>query len=328
MKEVENHIESIITRKISDQISADEQQILDSWLATNAENDRYFHHLEKIYTQATNNKADDLAHIDIDQEWHKFKNNIKTEKANSTLSKSWLRIAASITVIATLGYLIWINAFHAESTTVLAQYSGQIITLPDSSVVTLNKNASITFPDKFNSNKRKVKLTGEAFFEVARNVNKPFVVNLGLSNVEVLGTSFNIDATEGNRKIEIVVNTGKVKFINTITKESVILSTGEKGMLMKNNNLISKAQNNNVNFMAWRTRKIIFKDIELDDVIQTLNKLYEAQITFSTDVGKNCKVSVSFDNQSLDSILSVLELTLDLEYKKEGDIIEVVKAGC
>ena len=328
MKELEKHIESIITRKISGEVTADEQQILDNWLAESAENKRYFQNLQKIYTQATEGKNEDLPPIDVNQEWQQFKNAVQPESTKPNYQTNWIRIAASVVVIAVLGYLIWFNAFQSDNITVLADHSGQLITLPDNSVVTLNKNTTITYPRAFADDSRNVIMKGEAFFEVTRNENKPFIVNLDLSNVEVLGTSFNINAEDNNDRIEVIVNTGKVRFATTTGDESVILIKGEKGTLMKNMNMISKVDNNDINFMAWKTRKIVFNDVDLDVVIQTVNKLYDSQITFSTDVGKNCKVTVSFDNQSIEAILSVLELTLDLEYKKTGDVIEVVKTGC
>jgi transmembrane sensor len=328
VKDLENHIESIITRKISSEISADEQQVLDDWLSEHAENEQYFQSLQKIYDQATEHVSEDIPVIDVNQEWQRFKNSLQPELKKPTYQTNWIRIAASVVVIAVLGYIIWFNAFQSDNITVLAEHSGQLITLPDNSVVTLNKEASITYPKEFSDAERKVVMQGEAFFEVTRNEKKPFIVDLGLSNVEVLGTSFNINAENNNDRIEVVVNTGKVRFGTSTGDESVILTKGEKGTLMKNMNMISKVDNNDINFMAWKTRKMVFNDVDLDVVIQTVNKLYESQITFSTDVGKNCKVTVSFDNQSIDAILSVLELTLDLEYKKSGDIIEVVKTGC
>ena len=328
MKELENHIESIITRKISSEISADEQYVLDKWLAENAENERYFQNLQKIYSQSTEIGHEDIPAIDINQEWQRFKNAVQPKSTKTTYQTSWIRIAASVVVIAVLGYVIWFNAFQADNITVIAEQSGQIISLPDNSVVTLNKDASITYPRTFADGSREVIMKGEAFFEVTRNEKKPFTVNLGLSSVEVLGTSFNINAEDNNDRIEVVVNTGKVRFGTNSGKESVELIKGEKGTLMKNMNMISKVQNKDINFMAWKTRQLVFNDVELDVVIQTVNKIYDSQISFSTEIGKNCKVTVSFDNQSIEAILSVLELTLDLEYKKTGDIIEVVKTGC
>ena len=328
MKELENHIESIITRKISGEISADEQYVLNKWLTESAENEQYFKNLQKIYLQANKSNKEDTPAIDVNQEWQRFKKSVQPESTKTTYQTNWIRIAASVVVIAVLGYLIWFNAFQSNSITVLAEHSGQLITLPDNSVVTLNKDATITYPRAFADNSRTVIMKGEAFFEVTRNEKKPFTVNLGLSSVEVLGTSFNINAEDNNDRIEVVVNTGKVRFGTNSGKETVVLTKGEKGTFMKNMNMISKVQNKDINFMAWKTRKIVFNDVDLDIVIQTVNKIYNSQITFSTYVGENCKVTVSFDNQSIEAILSVLELTLDLEYKKTGDIIEVVKTGC
>lgn len=328
MKELGNHIESIITRKISSHIAADEQLVLDEWLAVSAENERYFQNLLKIYSQVTEATSEGMPPIDVNEEWQRFKNSVRPESARATYQTNWIRLAASIVVIAVLGYVIWFNTFRAANVTILADHSGQIITLPDNSVVTLNKDATITYPRAFANDSRTIIMKGEAFFEVTRNEKKPFTVNLGLSSVEVLGTSFNINAEDNNDRIEVVVNTGKVRFATNSGKESVILIKGEKGTFMKNMNIISKVQNNDINFMAWKTRQLVFIDVDLDVVIQTVNKIYDSQITFSTDVGKNCKVTVSFDNQSIEAILSVLELTLDLEYKKTGNIIEVVKTGC
>ena len=263
MKERENHIESIITRKISGEISADEQYVLDKWLVESDDNEQYFNNLQKIYSRANEGNSMDIPAIDVNQEWQRFKNSIQAESSKTNYQTSWIRIAASIVVIAVLGYLIWFNAFQSDNITVLAEHSGQLITLPDNSVVTLNKDASITYPRAFDDERRAVIMKGEAFFEVTRNDKKPFTVNLGLSSVEVLGTSFNINAEDNNDRIEVVVNTGKVRFGTNSGKESVVLTKGEKGTFMKNMNMISKVQNKDINFMAWKTRKIVLMMLTL-----------------------------------------------------------------
>ncbi len=324
MKEIDNHIETLIARKINGEITAEESQALTDWAATTPENARYLADVEKIYAHAG---KESLPPINIDREWQRFKNTVQPQTSPAPAA-NWLRMAASIVVIAVLGYFIWNNTVGTKTITITAQHSGQEVMLPDSSVVTLNKYAVLTYPRQFSGESRTVQMAGEAFFAVTRNENKPFTVNVGLSTVEVLGTSFNINARQDNDRITVVVTTGKVRFTSTTSKEAVILTKGEKGILMKSNNVLTKTANDDVNFMAWKTRKIIFDDVELDEVIQTLNKLYEAHVSFSTDVSKDCKVTVTFDNQSLDAILSVLEVTLNLEYRKSGDIIEVVKTGC
>ena len=327
MKNIESHIESLITRKISSQISAEEEEILANWISDNDENKHYYQDLEKIYVEAETEITSLAKNINIDDEWQRLRQSVQPQIRHTTYQTSWIRIAASIVIIATLGYIVWTNNTEPENITILAETSGQVVILPDNSIVTLNKGAALSYPQKFTNDERLLNLEGEAFFEVSRNPQKAFKVILNQGVVEVLGTSFNINA-KNNDQLEVVVVTGKVKLSNSVNENFLILTKGEKGIIMNTNNLVAKANNTDVNFMAWKTRKIVFKDMELDEVIHTLNALYDTNISFSTEVGKNCKVTVSFDNQSIDAILSVLELTHDLEYKKSGDLIEIVKSGC
>ena len=328
MKVLDKHIESIITRKISEKITADEQGALDNWLSADDENAKYFQDLENIYSKVSNNQKGKFPVIDVNSEWRKFRNSVAPVKNNNSVLTTWLRVAASIVLVATLGYSFWTSEFKSNTIEVIAQNWGEQIILPDNSIITLNKGATVTYPKIFSDSNRVVSLSGEAFFEVTRNEFKPFIVNLSQSNVEVLGTSFNINAHNSNNRIDVVVNSGKVRFSNASLSKSVVLIKGEKGTLMKNNNMLTKSFNNDVNVLAWKTRKIVFNDMELDKVIKTINSLYDAQISFSTDIGINCNVTVSFENQSLEAVLSVLKLTLNLEYKKSGDVIEIIKSGC
>lgn len=328
MKAIEEHIESIISRKLEGNISTEEEKILAAWLSESPDNSDYYQDLEKIYAIAGTGKSDSLPAIDIDQEWQKFQASVSIPTVVSGKNNFWLKIAASVVIIATVGYLVWFNSTSSNLIEVVAQESGQVIILPDSSEVTLNKGASFSYPKKYKKKQRLVSLTGEAFFDIKSNPKQPFKVDMGLSEVEVLGTSFNINAKQDNEAVEVVVTTGKVKFSNKNKGESVILLKGEKGIIMKTNGVLAKTQNKDLNYMAWKTRKIVFNDISLDEVIKTLNRIYEQQVFFSTEVDPNCKVTVTFENQSIEAILSVLEVTHNLEYTKSGDIIEVVKTGC
>ena len=328
MKAQERHIESIITRKVSGEVTAEEQVTLDLWLRESKENAKYLKDLQRIYSQANKQQLEKAAPIDVNLEWNKFKNTVQP-KASVTLFKSNLfKVAASTVLITTLGYFLWFSPFRSNNVEIIAQTWGDAVTLPDKSIITLNKGAVLVYPKTFTDDNRTVSLTGEAFFEITRNETKPFIVNLSQSTVKVLGTSFNINANDNNKKIEVVVNTGKVKFTNSALDQSIILTKGEKGTLIKNTDMLTQTFNNDINVLAWKTRKIIFNDTELDKVIKTINRLYEAQVSFSTDTDKNCNVTVSFENQSLEAVLSVLKLTLGLEYKKSGDVIEITKTGC
>lgn len=324
MKEINQHIESIITRKISGQISASEEEQLNEWLAEEKEHSEYFAELAKAYKLAAPVSSTKIPTVDIEQEWKLFNNNIKPKSTNSIV---W-RVAASITLVLTIGFILLHISTANQTHTVVAQSQGQQITLPDNSIITLNKGAKITYPTTFSKNARNVRLTGEAFFEITHNEAKPFTVTLKQSTVQVLGTSFNIDAPENNNLVEVIVSTGRVKFTETNTNQHIILTKGEKGTLITNKDMLTKSINSDVNFLAWKTRKMVFSNMALDDVIKTINRLYDAKIAFATDVDAHCNVTVTFENQSLEEVLDVLTYTLQLEYTTKGNVLEITKTGC
>jgi len=333
MKEKDEHIERLIIRSLTDRLSTDEEQLLKLWRSAEPDNERVYSEYKKAFELAgASVESNEKLSVDIDAEWSYQQELINSLPSVTTNGENqfpgWLRFAAAVLVVFLSALVVYEVALKPGMNTVYASRYGKIVTLPDGSHVTLNTHASLTYPDHFNGSHRLVKLEGEGFFEVEKNPSKPFVVSAGSAIVEVLGTSFNVDARKAMDQVEVVVAEGTVKLMPASRKDSVILTKGQQGVFKNNVNQLTEQMNKDMNFLAWKTRKLVFRDMELGMVIQTLNKLYEADISFATKVGRNCKVTVSFDHQSLESVLSVLEETLDLEYKRSGDSIEIVAAGC
>ena len=240
-----------------------------------------------------------------------------------------MKVAAGIALIAIISLVVIQFKGSNSEQIVYADTSGKQVNLPDGSTVTLNTGSQISYNNTFGEESpRMVSLTGEGFFDVTSNPEHPFVVQLHEATVEVVGTSFNIQAYKNMPEINVVVATGVVRFGSTKNKESVVLKAGDRGTINKNNNKVSQIMNTDVNYLSWKTQQIVFEDVSLDKVIRTLNRLYEANIIISAETAVNCKVTVSFDHQSLEAILSVLEETLDLTYVENGDNIEIISTGC
>jgi ferric-dicitrate binding protein FerR (iron transport regulator) len=91
---------------------------------------------------------------------------------------------------------------------------------------------------------------------------------------------------------------------------------------------LSSGINKDINFLSWNTRKIVFTEDDLQTVVATLNKIYHANISIATDIPASCIVTVTFDQQSLEAILNVLETTLNLTLRTSGNQIEITAAGC
>jgi ferric-dicitrate binding protein FerR (iron transport regulator) len=223
-----------------------------------------------------------------------------------------------------------INYFISKNQEVKFQTSENTIavSLPDGSEITLNKNSSLTYAPTFGETTRKVTLVGEAFFEVKRNPQKPFIVSINQTEIEVLGTSFNVQGYEILNAVEVVVATGVVKFSAPERKQEVMLHAGEKGVYSMITQHMGSQVNDDINFLSWSTQKIIFEETDLHTVIKTLNKTYQSNIIVSTEISPSCVVTVSFDHQTLEAVLNVLKTTLNLTYKITGNRIEIVSAGC
>lgn len=202
------------------------------------------------------------------------------------------------------------------------------IELPDGSIVTLNRNSSLSYSDDFNVKWRIIRMTGEAFFDVVPDKQKPFVISSGTARVEVVGTSFNVSAYENETQLTVTVETGVVRLSASTSKETIELRPGEAGTFTKSDGGLSLLANPDVNYKSWTTQHIEFNGTPLQEVVNTLNRTYGANIRVTGAVSDNCVVTVTFDQQTLDAVLRVLETTLNLTYRVNGNIIEITSAKC
>ena len=196
------------------------------------------------------------------------------------------------------------------------------VALSDGSVIHLNRYSSVKFPEIFGKTSRDVYFWGEAFFDIAADKTKPFVIEVGEARVKVVGTSFNVKANPESDRIEVVVNSGKVLFYTVSGKStedtSVFLEPGEKGVYFKATHTISKSRNGNANFLSWKTGILTFRETGLPDVLFTLNQKFGARFVIHDNELKQLRLTAIFDNESLDSVLDDLRLVFDIKIQKNG----------
>lgn len=331
-KENNDSVNELITKHLAGEITADEQNQLSSWISESQENRRYFDDYKKAFDLTEKYfgaSPSDAPHIDIDREWDHFVTNIGAGKPVRQLSATriWLRIAASLLLIAATAGILY---FYTLPKNVSYQTAGnrETVTLPDGSQVTLNRNTLLTYDPDFGDNNRTVSLNGEAFFDVEPDAAKPFIILTDNARIQVLGTSFNVTAYDSLSAVEVIVQTGVVSLETKTGKEMIKLTAGKKGVYTKATNKLDSTVNDDVNFQSWNTQRLVFIENDLRSVIETLKKNYNADITISADVPSTCVVTVTFDHQSLVSVLRVLESTLNLKYTINGNKVVITEAGC
>ncbi|MFV0378030.1 MAG: FecR family protein [Mangrovibacterium sp.] len=238
----------------------------------------------------------------------------------------WWRVAAVLLVAVLLGGgVFWASRSWWQSQWQQLVQASQTelsrVVLPDGSVVTLNYGSKLHFSEKFDGVLREVSLSGEAFFEVTPNPGKPFLIHAGKASIEVLGTSFNVDASRQNGLVSVVVATGRVQVSldeNTNNSGDLILAPGEKGVLDVGESLFQKSLNSDPNYLAWKTHAFEFSKTSLKDVIQQLNKVYRVQIaTADPNVGE-LLLTARFDKQPVSFMLEVIAATHDLAVEDTG----------
>jgi len=237
------------------------------------------------------------------------------------IKRVWTRVAAIVALVLLVGsVVIWTNQGDRlnarEELAATNDFGLTRIELADGSIVTLNVGSHLSYPDQFEGNFREVELEGEAFFEVHPNPEKPFIIRAGRAHIQVLGTSFNVNAIPGSKDIAVVVETGRVQVSanDTETREQdVVLTPGERGVLTKDAQAFTKEPNKDQNFLAWKTHSFVFDKTSLEDVIEQLNKVYRVQIAMADPTMEQLLLTARFDDRPIRFILEVIAMTHNLE---------------
>jgi ferric-dicitrate binding protein FerR (iron transport regulator) len=295
----------------------------------------------KIWESA--NAAAPEQSYDLDREWALMKAQIPelaTEKSiareGKGKSRSLLyytyRIAAAL-VVGLLFAFGWIYGTGLAGTEkVVAHAESLELILDDGTHITLNRDSKLRYKKSYPSSGRKVSLSGEAWFDVARDTAHPFVIDAGEATVEVLGTSFNVNAYKENQTVEITVESGMVALSTKAEKkagqEQIILKAGNSGSYHKQKQelvLISRADPNSI---SWKTRELYFDATPLQEAVELISKVYGTQIRIASEELADCPITVTFSDQELEAVLQVLKLTLDLDITRQGETILLDGAAC
>lgn len=300
-----------------------ESEVVNNWISEDAANKEYYNQLKTIWNSSKKLAA--ASNVDENIAWQTFQHRIATAPLTEIILKpngfGWMKIAAAIALLVSIGVVTYFSVSKKNTPEIaFVKTVGNILTdtLTDGSVITLNKNSSISYPRRFNGKTRPVTLTGEAFFSVAPDTKKPFVITVNNVQVTVVGTSFNINSKTWNT--EVIVETGIV----TVTKgeNTITLTAGEKLQIPADNSIGTKQPVNDKLYNYYRSKEFVCGDTPLWKLVQVLNEAYGTNISIGRKELNNYKLNTTFNNESLDKILEIIHLTFDIEVvKQNGQII-------
>ena len=173
-----------------------------------------------------------------------------------------------------------------------------------------------------------VQFSGEGVFDVVHDTKHPFVIKTQNSEIEVVGTSFNVRSYQEEDFVEVTVLEGKVRFGAQELVEKPLLTKNQVGILKTNDVIVEVDSVQSDLSIAWFTQTLNFDDASLFEVLQSLERVYEASFNVGNTDIYTCTFNADVSDLSLDEIMKALELALGLEYTSEGDLITLKGEGC
>jgi ferric-dicitrate binding protein FerR (iron transport regulator) len=324
-----DHLE-LIVKYITGEAESFEREKVESWIAEKEENHELLKSYQRVWDKV--DVADPFTKDRVQKEWEQLKKEMALSDESIALrtitskTSRLLRIAAVIVFfIVTIG-IAYLYLPRTGGQEIVSAETSTPVEFKDGSEVILNAFSSLEYSKNYGKEERRVHLSGEAFFDIERDEEKPFIIEVFETEVEVLGTSFNIRAYEETGSIQVVVQSGIVKFSTPDT--SVVLQAGDRGVYAMDDKMIIKSVNEDVNYLSWKTRKLVFDNMELKDIVEVINKVYHSDIQIGNSELSNCTLSTIFENQSLEGVLEIITSTLDLEFEKAGDQYILKGDGC
>lgn len=339
MKEQED-INQIITNLLSGTYTEQQKKEVQEWAGKSKVNAYQLDQLQKYWQE----RASDRKLINHDSVksgiWHSFQNDqVKQRKpARKYISchQFWRVAAIIVLLIVPTILLVHQKDFNNAVTEVIAENivikenpSGQKskIYLPDGSTVSLNAGSSIQFIEGFTDSIRWIRLSGEAFFDVAKNPDVPFVVYTNDLAITAMGTSFNVSAFTHKEVQEIALSTGKVKIECQDADQAKCtpsyLKPGDLATFSNQTGRINLSKFRGSDPFCWIDGRIVFHGATFDEVIDVLGRWYNVEFEVEGVLKQEWNYSTSIENEVLENVLKNLEFSENIECELNGSVVKI-----
>lgn len=245
---------------------------------------------------------------------------------------TWIRsVAASILILSMIAGIFYFNnknhywaspiAFREMAT---GSSDIKVIILGDGTKITLNRKSRLKYPVSFGGRTREVFLSGEAFFEVTHNPKRPFKVHTDKLDIQVLGTSFNIQASGVDKELSVSVASGKVGVTPTKAKiKTYMLVTGDQLSYNRSTGKFSQSRVDVANIKAWQTGTFIFRNETLENITHQLERYYKVSILFKNKSLLTKQISLKVKNQRIDTVMKALSISAEFRYRIDGNKVVI-----
>lgn len=310
-------------RYLSGESGPEEAMRVDEWRRESKENEKFLNDNAKLWNAAG---SDRYRKPDIGAEWEEMQRKVRKRTPVFKL----VRVAAAVLLL--FGAVIFFKQYYTATNSnrpvwvnVASDFNFiRNVTLPDSSKVVLNKRADLRASTNFLINDRSVLFKGEGFFDITHNASQPFVIVAAPVIIKVIGTRFNVHATDSTVQVSVIE--GAVMMSRF--RDSIIIRKDQGGVYDRKSRTLRLLNNIDINQLGYATHNFRFNDQPMQEIKKILEKAYPISINFSNPSIGNCRIKTEFDNESVDHMLEVLAKTIGVALKREGDTVNFIGNGC
>lgn len=326
------NIDDLLGKYLAGEASEQERLQVRAWLSADEANLRYFDQMQLIFEKAAT--VSHLQEFDTDAAWANLRSRLRTGDPRviplqRAVDYSLLyKVAASAIILFGIAWFLFRTTTDDQAIApveLVAEKATVSDTLPGGSDVTLNKVSRVEYAYDNKKQSHKVKLSGEAYFNIRKKPSEDFIIDAGDVFIRDIGTSFNVRAYPDSDEVEVLVEEGEVQFF-TADSEGITLKAGGKGVYNKKSKAFAIEQPE-PNITSYKTRNFVFNGADLGAMATALNNVYDTQVVVAENI-RNCSITVSFHDESIDEIMAVVAETLGLTLRTEGDKILLEGQGC
>lgn len=323
-----SEIETILPKYIQGETTEEENQLLHQWMQESPENKKRLFAEKDIWDSYGFHS--NLKNYEVNSELGLLKKRI-APKQNILQLKKYVQIAAILLVAFGLGWASRFVSFTSpENPEATLQEifvpKGQVnqVFLADGTRIWINSETKLITPSVFATNERVVKLSGEAFFEVAKDQKRPFRVEVNGQQIEVLGTSFNVRAYDSSNEIETTLETGQIQL--RIGSQTTLLKPGEQSVFNKSEKQLVISKVHPETFSSWKDGRYEFHNEDLLEVFKVVERWYDVDVTADENYFRGMRFSgVIKRNKDANHFLELLNLTVPIRYEMKADKISISK---
>ncbi|WP_338395666.1 FecR domain-containing protein [Fulvitalea axinellae] len=314
----------MIARRLSGELDEAEKAELRAWMDQDPENRKEVSDLRMLWAMY----QDDPAIPPADEAFALVEKKIDKERQAERRHIPWGRIAATVALVLALGASLWVGGLQeyllgGEMLTIrTAEGQRAKLTLPDGTKVTLNGKSKVEYPEVFGIGSRRVKIEGEAYFDVAHDKDKPFYVKFGEFETKVLGTAFDIRAFKAEKEFSVALVSGSVMISG---KGEVILEPGQRYRVSKNGEALVESFVPSEDLL-WKNHFFEFDNRKIDDVLAELSAWFGLEISVENPHRwENITLTGNFKAKEFEQVMRHLDFIANISYRKTGDKRYVVR---